>query len=680
MVKRLDETQMESIRETDGVVYGFYKYLWMKDHQGNSCEVNLPHTLVYCDSGPISWYFTSSKEGKNATPLGDSTCSWLSTSMPLFSLISQAEPLEKKIATFGFDTWLNQHSLIMSMSLKSQLEKLCESVVRHLKDVSQSSVVVAKMELFFKIDHDNKIWLLFCNNLKLDKEALRQYALPKRSPLANVVAARLSVKLKDPTVVEEDKPIPVDHRPFMCVMTGETFCGDQKIEVTYKLLLQHWFHQASQLNSETDRIHAVDAIPPCLRRANPNMTREYYLRHRASPSFLLATAAVCPKAAAELSRASLEDLAISLSKPLGTSMRAQSAPSSQSRRTARPLVSMYGSPPRAARPQTTPGSRRTAHPLVPSAVQTKVYNTAPRPPIPSMLMPKAKSLVATTGSTSRPSSAQETQELQTSVSLPPPALGTICENESMANSGSQAWSPRGLSGRSGSPYRSPSRNPVLPRGALDSEPSPASTMLMPPEPQAVHYDRYSNSKGFSSPAASVASSMRSTAKLGRSQGGLSQDDMKTLKELNAAYGQAEQLTQQVLAEAEEILQEQPVGRGSRGQRPGSARGSLTEEPPSLQSQNSSRRGSATRSRPVSASTSSTKANISRPSSGRQDSVNMGLPPVSGSHSLSRHGSLGEALSISSHGGMEMAVPVDDAASVLTKDEADLLSEALMGED
>ena len=67
---------------------------------------------------------------------------------------------------------------------------------------------------------------------------------------------------------------------------------------------------------ETDRIHAIDTLPPSLRRANPNMAREFYLKHRASPSFLLNTADVCPEAADMLSRASLEDLSISLSECL----------------------------------------------------------------------------------------------------------------------------------------------------------------------------------------------------------------------------------------------------------------------------------------------------------------------------------------------------------------------------
>jgi hypothetical protein len=35
------------------------------------------------------------------------------------------------------------------------------------------------------------------------------------------------------------------------------------------------------LATEADRIAALDSIPPALRRANPNINRDYYLRMRA---------------------------------------------------------------------------------------------------------------------------------------------------------------------------------------------------------------------------------------------------------------------------------------------------------------------------------------------------------------------------------------------------------------
>ena len=52
---------------TEGLVTGLYHHLWMKNQAGESCDVNLPHTVVYQDSQPVAWYFTSAKEGKVRT-------------------------------------------------------------------------------------------------------------------------------------------------------------------------------------------------------------------------------------------------------------------------------------------------------------------------------------------------------------------------------------------------------------------------------------------------------------------------------------------------------------------------------------------------------------------------------------------------------------------------------------
>jgi hypothetical protein len=42
--------------------------------------------------------------------------------------------------------------------------------------------------------------------------------------------------------------------------------------------------KSSDLILEDDRLQSLDTIPTALRRANPNMTREFYLRHRSQAS------------------------------------------------------------------------------------------------------------------------------------------------------------------------------------------------------------------------------------------------------------------------------------------------------------------------------------------------------------------------------------------------------------
>lgn len=79
-------------------------------------------------------------------------------------------------------------------------------------------------------------------------------------------------------------------------------------QVTYKMLMNHWFAKCAQLASEADRIAALDDIPPAIRRANPNMTKEFYLRYRAQPFFLLNTTDVCSEADEQLCTLAYDEL------------------------------------------------------------------------------------------------------------------------------------------------------------------------------------------------------------------------------------------------------------------------------------------------------------------------------------------------------------------------------------
>ncbi len=79
--------------------------------------------------------------------------------------------------------------------------------------------------------------------------------------------------------------------------------------MTYKQLLQHWLAKASEILDENERIQAVDSIPTSIRRANPNMTRDYYLGNRSQPAFLNNVAYVSSAAGQDLGHDELSDFA-----------------------------------------------------------------------------------------------------------------------------------------------------------------------------------------------------------------------------------------------------------------------------------------------------------------------------------------------------------------------------------
>eukprot|EP00200_Dunaliella_tertiolecta_P019128 CAMPEP_0202403126 /NCGR_PEP_ID=MMETSP1128-20130828/4733_1 /ASSEMBLY_ACC=CAM_ASM_000463 /TAXON_ID=3047 /ORGANISM="Dunaliella tertiolecta, Strain CCMP1320" /LENGTH=806 /DNA_ID=CAMNT_0049007321 /DNA_START=271 /DNA_END=2691 /DNA_ORIENTATION=+ len=236
-------------------------------------------------------------------------------------LSDMTKPLSSRIASFeNANFWLNSHQMLPEGSVVvERLTAQCEAVVNHLRDTTSGRVSVARMELYFKLDSNNRIWLMYCNTLRLDRTV---FAID-RSPSMQREMPHRQYSLQDPTRHSDSTRINWDDNPFMCALTGKSCSGRQRMDVSYKLLIQAWFREVAELANENDRIGALDNIPPAIRRANPNITRDYYLRMRSQPVFLMKTAPVSADAAAELIPAVATDLARTIARP--TSELAKSA-------------------------------------------------------------------------------------------------------------------------------------------------------------------------------------------------------------------------------------------------------------------------------------------------------------------------------------------------------------------
>ena len=72
------------------------------------------------------------------------------------NLNSETQPLVSKVATFSGDMWLNKNCPMAGGALWSRLEKQCDDIVAHLKEVTHARITPTRMEFFFKIDKVNK--------------------------------------------------------------------------------------------------------------------------------------------------------------------------------------------------------------------------------------------------------------------------------------------------------------------------------------------------------------------------------------------------------------------------------------------------------------------------------------------------------------------------------------------
>lgn len=65
-------------------------------------------------------------------------------------------PLPDRIASYSASMVHHECAQISHGALHTRLEAQCETVVKHLRDVSGGATLVARMDLFFKVDTQNK--------------------------------------------------------------------------------------------------------------------------------------------------------------------------------------------------------------------------------------------------------------------------------------------------------------------------------------------------------------------------------------------------------------------------------------------------------------------------------------------------------------------------------------------
>ncbi|KAG2497719.1 hypothetical protein HYH03_004455 [Edaphochlamys debaryana] len=313
-------------------------------------------------------------------------------------------PLSERLASFDAPIWAVENTIITGSVLQGTINRLCDNVAAHLADVSGGGVRVLRMVLFFSVDEHNRIWLTHCGTLKTQRprdeaaaamgaaNTLGRNLLGGGPPVRlrttglegfglgsgehSMGAGMLGLDLPAPhsgfaaskavaTIggggEYDDGPIGGSGK-FLCVMTGEMYPGSQRRDVVYKQLLQHWFSMASQLPNEGDRLRAMDTIPLAIRRANPSLTREWYLRVRSQPNFLYRTAPVCVEAAALLAPMAMDDLnrtsgprtsgGIGTMPPAGVGRQTGITRSGGAAARLRPIITAASSPPGSPAKQT----------------------------------------------------------------------------------------------------------------------------------------------------------------------------------------------------------------------------------------------------------------------------------------------------------------------------------------
>lgn len=50
---------------------------------------------------------------------------------------------------------------------KKEIDRMCQMMILHLNSMTKDEFGVGSLNLHFRIDRDNQLWLLFCNSIRL---------------------------------------------------------------------------------------------------------------------------------------------------------------------------------------------------------------------------------------------------------------------------------------------------------------------------------------------------------------------------------------------------------------------------------------------------------------------------------------------------------------------------------
>jgi hypothetical protein len=231
--------------------------------------------------------------------------------------------------------------------LGGQIQKLCESCVTHISEVTFAQKEVTRMVCNFKVDSRDKIWLLYTTSIRVTDNleeveatsSLMKNAVKQKRSLVNIGAA---VNIPNTINLNPSRSYDkiVAKQRIRCISCAKETLDDMRHPITYKSIIKHYEHVihimteicANQHTTvldwppDPDIIEAAGGIgfgcidmvadddilakstrmelnkpleedelriPPILRYLHPKLSGPAYFKCRRDPLFLYKTATVC---------------------------------------------------------------------------------------------------------------------------------------------------------------------------------------------------------------------------------------------------------------------------------------------------------------------------------------------------------------------------------------------------
>lgn len=229
-------------------------------------------------------------------------------------------PMGDRLVTFEGPEHLSESSpLAPAALLGRKVQFLCNSITQHVLEVTRGHCRIASMVLHFKVDEDNKLWLLFCSSLRLASKG-------SGLALKNInLSPNYEVYQKKTAVIQGGKhniliPELVECPGCSAVCSLKTLC-----QVTFKAAIQA--HRKARRRLAEDGHSGVEGgaepwgagvdgdeftgrsvVPPLLLKVCGDIPPEIFRVWQSDPTFLYRHADVCEKCCLAITSVSIANL------------------------------------------------------------------------------------------------------------------------------------------------------------------------------------------------------------------------------------------------------------------------------------------------------------------------------------------------------------------------------------
>jgi len=140
---------------------------------------------------------------------------------------------------------------VRGIYLPSRLQTICDSIVDHVMRTSSQHYRISRMVLNFKLDHNNKLWLLWCSSMRL---AADKYAVKKPFPVNISGDITIPDKYKD-TVFRASNLSSTyfKEKYFICPGSGEIVEASDSFEISYKTVISSWEDTRRKMRAQLSR-------------------------------------------------------------------------------------------------------------------------------------------------------------------------------------------------------------------------------------------------------------------------------------------------------------------------------------------------------------------------------------------------------------------------------------------